>query len=275
MLEDQFIDVDGCKIRYWDTGGSGQPVVFIHGIAGCVEHWQHQFESPDQQLRLIALDLPGHGQSGLGHQPYDIAKFTTFIWRFVDAMKLDSISLVGWSMGGAISLRATVAQPDRVKHLVLNSAATLGKESPLIFRLMVLPVLGTILTKPGRQGVEQQIKSSVENVDVFSAELKEKMLTYSSSAGAQQAFVATLRSMTGFTGIHEENVECSSKALKALPIKVLFIHGKQDKVIPYQHSEQASKLVKDSQLELFDNCGHEPQMEYPQRFNQMLLEWLV
>lgn len=275
MLEDQFIEVDGCRIRYRDSGGSGHPVVFVHGIACSLEHWDHQFDSLAQQFRLIALDLPGHGQSSMGDQPYDIPKFTTFLWRFIDAMKLDSISLVGWSLGGAISLLATKEQAERVKHLVLTDAAAMGQEVTFVFRLMILPLLGNLMTKPSRKGVDLQISSCVEDPEIYSAELKEKMFTYASTPGAQQAFLATLRSINNFFGQRKENVNRSIEALKTLSVKTLFIHGRQDRVLPYTHSVNASKLVKDSKLELFDNCGHEPQMEYPERFNQLLNEWLV
>lgn len=90
---DKTIDVDGASIRYRDSGGTGPTVLMTHGIAASLEFWQKQMDTADGSVRLIALDLPGHGLSGMGQQPYDPDSFSRFAWRFADALGLQDLTL--------------------------------------------------------------------------------------------------------------------------------------------------------------------------------------
>ena len=62
-MEDRYIQVGNIKARYWDTQGSGMPVVLLHGIGASVEVWSATFPALDGHRRVLAVDLPGFGRS--------------------------------------------------------------------------------------------------------------------------------------------------------------------------------------------------------------------
>lgn len=273
-MEDNYIEVDGCNIRYHDSGSTGPVVLLIHGIGESFEFWSPQLNNAADKFRLIALDLPGHGLSGLGDQPYEPNKFASFVWRFADKLNIEKLYLAGNSLGGAISILMAGEKPHRVSGLLLANAAALGKESPMPFRLMTLPLLGEIMTKPGKMAEEQQIKAVFFDQSVATDEIRQIVSRNGSQPGHQQAFLKTLRLMTNFFGQRQERVSKAIKILGSLEMPVLFIHGRQDVVIPVAHTIEAQKKTPNSNLVVFEECGHTPQIEKSEEFNRLLREFV-
>lgn len=274
-MQDQFISIDGVRIRYRDSGGDSVPVLMTHGIGGSLELWNKQFESLGKEKRLIAWDLPGHGLSELGNQPYDPDRYSAFGWRFIDALGLDTLYLVGNSLGGAISLRIADLQPGRISGLLLADAATLGRETPLPFRLMTLPLLGELMNKPGPMAVEQQLKSIFHDPRIVTDEISNIVTRNIHKPDGAKAFLGTLRLMTNLRGQNMSTVGRSLAIVQALKQPIVFVHGRHDAVLPLSHSEAASKLARSGQFFVLENCGHTPQIEAPEQFNQILQELIA
>lgn len=267
---DSHISVDGIQVRYRDSGGPGPAVLLLHGIGGSLELWVAQFVEANQGLRLIALDLPGHGLSDFGHQPYAPKTFADFVWQFADALGLDSVHLVGNSMGGAICLQMLARQPARVQTLLLAAAANLGRDGPLPFRLMTLPLLGTLMSRAGPMAVTQQLQAIFHPSFLVPDELRNTVQRNVMRPGAQAAFLATLRQMSDLGGQRADLVNEAQAALCSATQPVLLLHGRQDRVIPFAHSQSAQQLAPASRLQLVDDCGHTLQLEQPAVFNAAL-----
>lgn len=270
MTDARVITIDGVAVRYRDAGGLGPAVLMLHGIGGSLELWSAQFVGANRGLRLIALDLPGHGLSDFGDQPYSLEKFAAFAWKFLDALGLAGVHLAGNSMGGAVSLLMLERQPARVRSMVLAAAATLGRASPLPFRLMTLPALGPVLTKAGPTAVKQQINAIFDPAYAVPDSVRQTIERNVMRPGAQAAFLATLRQMTDAGGQRPALVRAAQAALGAARVPVLLLHGRQDRVIPVAHSEAAVRLNPKARLLVIDSCGHTPQLERPDDFNAAL-----
>lgn len=273
-MQDMFVDIAGCQIRYRDSVTGKLPILFIHGIGESLEFWAPQEALAGDLYRTIAIDLPGHGLSATCDQPYDPAKFAAFCWKFLDAIDVDKTILVGNSMGGGISILMADNQPQRVEKLVLANAATLGRFSPLPFRLMTLPLIGKILAKPSALGVEQQLKAIFHDQQVVTDEIRAVVTRNVMSRERAQALLSTIKLMTDFGGQKKSVTDAALSALKKLSLSVLFIHGRQDTVLPYEHSVAAQKLVTDSKLTTLDDCGHTPQIEKSKLFNDELKSFI-
>lgn len=115
--EDRFFDSDGVRIRYLDQG-QGEPVVLIHGFTGNADiGWTLNRVLPTLSLeyRVIALDCRGHGRSDKPHDPQAYgAKMAEDIVRLLDHLKIEKAHLVGYSMGGLITLKIALTYPQRV-----------------------------------------------------------------------------------------------------------------------------------------------------------------
>jgi len=269
-LIDSYISADGVRVRYRDSGGTGPAVLLLHGIGGSLELWSAQFVDANQGMRLIALDLPGHGLSDFGPQPFAPKTFAAFAWRVADALGLGRIHLAGNSMGGAICVQMQAQQPARVQTVLLAAAATLGRDCPMPFRLMTLPVLGTLMSRAGPMAVTQQIQALFGPSFVVTDDLRKTIERNVMRPGAQAAFLATLRQMTDLGGQRAALVTDAHTALASVSVPVLMLHGRQDRVLPFAHSERAHKLTPASRLQLVDDCGHTPQLEQPAVFNAAL-----
>jgi pimeloyl-ACP methyl ester carboxylesterase len=274
-MQDQYVDVNGCKLRYRDTGGPGVPILLTHGITGSLELWDHQLQSLGTAHRLIAWDAPNHGLSDLTGRTEDFDSYAAWALRFADAIGLQAFVAGGNSMGAAMSLRLAGLAPDRIKGLILANAATLGREVTPVFKLFSLPGLGEVMNKPSEKVVTLQIGAIVKDPACVSPELRQVLLRNAFKPGATAAFLATLRSTLGLRGQKAAVWEKSARLLDAVRCPTLIIHGRKDAVIPAKHSEDAVKRVSHARLLLLDDCGHTPQIEQPAVFNAALREFLA
>ena len=109
---------DGVEIHY-ETAGRGDPVVvFVHGWSCDRGYWRDQMVHLSRSHRVVALDLGGHGESGLGRAEWTIAAFANDVRAVVEALGLRNVVLVGHSMGGPIIVEGARLMPDRVRALV-------------------------------------------------------------------------------------------------------------------------------------------------------------
>lgn len=276
-LSDSYISIDGVRVRYRDSGVAGPVVLLLHGIGGSLELWSEQFASANQGIRLIALDLPGHGLSDFDERPYAdktfgafLWKFASLLWKFADALGLNQVHLAGNSMGGAISLQMQAQQPARVQSMLLAAAANLGRAAPLPFRLMTLPLLGELMSRAGPMAVTQQIQAIFGPSFVVTDGLRKTIERNVMRPGAQAAFLNTVRLLSDLGGQRASLVANAHAVLASVSVPVLMLHGRQDSVLPFAHSEHAHTQAPTSQLQLVDDCGHTPQLEQADIFNTAL-----
>lgn len=116
---------DGVEIHY-EAAGNGEPaIVLVHGWSCNRTYWKGQFAHFAKSRRMVAIDLAGHGASGLGRQRYTIQAFGADVKAVVDALALRRVVLVGHSMGGPVMLEAARLLPGRVVGLI--GVDTLGQ----------------------------------------------------------------------------------------------------------------------------------------------------
>jgi pimeloyl-ACP methyl ester carboxylesterase len=104
--------------------GSGPPVLFLHGFSLDGRMWRPQIDALSGEHRCLAPDLPGFGPGGVTEGEFVLAEEIT---RFLDQRGVDRAHVVGLSLGGAIAVDLALAQPDRVRSLVLVDALLLGR----------------------------------------------------------------------------------------------------------------------------------------------------
>lgn len=197
----QYLTIDGCKIRYIDNEKSGPVLLLSHGVGASLEFWEELITHQDNAFRMIAWDFPGHGLSEfLDHQEYRLDVFAQYAWQLLDHLKVYHVSLMGNSLGGAVSLRMLKQQAQRVDKLVLLNAALLGEDAPLPFRLMNIPFLGEFMTKSVEMAFKQQVEAIFAKSYVLTNKLSEVIQRNVAREGAQAAFLANIRNFTSLAG---------------------------------------------------------------------------
>jgi pyruvate dehydrogenase E2 component (dihydrolipoamide acetyltransferase) len=255
-----YAEVDGIRVRYARKGAAeGTPVLFIHGYGGDLDNWLFNIDAVGEKAPVIALDLPGHGQSDVRLPGASVAALAGFVLDFLDAIGVERVHLVGHSMGAAIAAQIALDAPKRAATLTLIGSGGLGEEINSAYiegfagaasRRDLKPVLELLFADPGlvsRQMVDDVLKyKRLDGVGALLGELGQSLF-----AGGRQKEQPGLK-------------------LGGAPAgqRVLVIWGRQDHVIPVAH---AARAPAGATVEIFDDAGHMAQMERANDVNRLIL----
>lgn len=107
---------------FYESIGSGDPVLFLHGLGSNSKGWALQREPFSARHRVILADMRGHGRSDRPPGPYSVPMFAADTIGLLDALEIPSVNVVGLSMGAMIGFQLAVDHPDRIKSLVVVNA---------------------------------------------------------------------------------------------------------------------------------------------------------
>jgi len=271
------IELHGHELSYVDSG-SGEVVLFIHGILGSQHQWRHLVDLLDDEYRVVAPDLFGHGDSAKPTGDYSLGAHAATLRDLLDALGVDRVTLVGHSLGGGIAMQFYYLFPERVDRLVLVSSGGLGREVSTFLRSATLPgaeqVLSVVAAAPVLSRVEaasrvaQRLgwrpRSDVTAVWRGFAALGDRE--------SRRAFVATARSVIDIGG---QSVSAQDHLEGVEPLPTLVVWGVEDKVIPSEHAWTIPRAVPGSRVEFFEEAGHFPHLDDPDRFTRVLRAFIA
>jgi pimeloyl-ACP methyl ester carboxylesterase len=113
-----WLTVDGLSFHYRDWGGTGQPLLLLHGLASTCHIWDMVAPILAQDYCVIALDQRGHGESAKPNEGYDFASVSKDVLGFTAQLGWDNPMVVGHSWGGSVALEMAVRAPESVKGMV-------------------------------------------------------------------------------------------------------------------------------------------------------------
>jgi 4,5:9,10-diseco-3-hydroxy-5,9,17-trioxoandrosta-1(10),2-diene-4-oate hydrolase len=271
---DQYINVKGVNTRYWTAGDKGPVLLLIHGFGASVEIWQHNIKSLVKFYKVYAIDLVGFGRTEKHEGPYTPSFMVDFINDAITALNLEKVTLIGLSMGGGLSILYTLRFPYKVDKLVLVDSAGLGKEVIFSMRLMSLPYLGELITKPSRKMAYLFFKPAVLNPAQLKGQFTDIYYELFSLPGAQTAMLKVIRSGCNIFGIKKDVLNETLMNLHRITSSTLIIWGKQDAILPLTQAYYAKEKISNSKLHVIEQCGHMPNFEKPDEFNQVVLDFL-
>jgi pimeloyl-ACP methyl ester carboxylesterase len=271
-----FATLHGRMVAYRDLPGSGTPALLIHGIGSSSETWA---DIPDRLsargVRVVAVDLPGHGESSLGRGDYSLGAMASTLRDLLDELGIEKVHLVGHSLGVGISMQFAYQFPERVDSMTLVSSGGLGEETFTGLRAATLPgaefaLKWTINSKTlrGASWVGEQLGRIGMHPHALSPRALETV-GWLGDGDRRSAFLATLRSVVGPRG---QNVSALDKLHLMAGRRVLIIWGDRDPMIPMKHGENAHALLPGSKFVVFPGAAHEPHMHDPERFTDLILE---
>lgn len=273
--EVQYTKVGQVNTRFWALGNEGSTVLLIHGIGGSLEDWILNAEAIAKNHRVYALDLVGYGHSDKPSASYSFSYIAQFVKDFMDAESIDRASLIGHSLGGGISLQFSIQFPDKVDKLVLVGSAGLGQQVTLLLRVLTLPIIGKFLARPSRKGTADFLKACLYDSALVTDELIDFGYSLASLPGAQDALLSTVRTLGNIRGMRKDVLRPIVDNLSAISVPTLIFWGQQDRILPVAHAQVAEDKIPDTQLQIFDPCGHFPQLECPEEFNSIALKFLA
>ncbi len=273
--EDKYADINGNKIRYWSGGEKGGNVILIHGLGGSVEkEWRYTFGPLSEHCKVYGLDMLGSGLSDKPNIPCSLETGARDVKDFMDEVRIDRATLVGLSMGGGVSLQFATQFQDRLEKLVIVDSACLGRKVHPGLKVLSAPLIGNILMKPGLSHSERIWRSVVYDPAAVKDDLIEADHKLAVMPGFTSAFLRALRSGCGVRGIRPRVYKAILGGLGSIKKQTLIIWGKQDPLIPVEYAYTANEKIPGSQLHIFDKCGHVPPVEYPDKFVNIVSEFI-
>jgi pimeloyl-ACP methyl ester carboxylesterase len=242
--------------------GQGPPIVLLHGLGATKAEFLPTVAALAPEYRVIAIDLPGFGDSDKPFPAsYDARFFARWVESVLDALELTDVHVLGHSMGGRVAIEVGLRRPDRVAGLILMtpSMAWLAERRWASYLRLVRPELALLQPAP-RAVVEQIVRRIVPGAsnEWVRAGLDEFMRAYLTPRG-RVAFYAAARQ------IYLEQPDGPNgfwTRLESLRVDSLFIWGRRDAVVPIGFERHVKRAVPDARhVEV--NSGHVPQLENP------------
>ncbi len=263
MTEPERLEVGRVQTPLGDVAllraGAGHPVVLLHGLGATKASFLPTVAALAGRFRVIAIDLPGFGDSvkPIG-AAYDPPFFARAVAGVLDACGIERAHLVGNSMGGRVALETGFDFPDRVGRLALLAPSLAWlRERPLAPLVRALPPELGLLQLAPRGVVEGIVRSVVPGGrEGWSAVGVDEFLRSYLTPRGRAAFYAALRN------IYLEEPERFWERLKELQGEALFVWGRQDRLVPIAFARHVRDALPAAEhLEL--DCGHVPQLEAP------------
>lgn len=268
------VEVVGAKVNYVEIG-AGPPIVFIHGLSGAWQNWLENLPHLARTRRAIALDLPGFGGSPMPPWELTIPAYGRFLRDFCERIGVGPCPLVGNSMGGFIATEVAVADPERVERLVLVSAAGITwararREPAAMIGRMVRAATPLALRFQTSAGIRRPRARHLSfNGVFFDPNSVRRELLWENIVPASQSpgYFDALTNLVGYDIRHR---------LEEIEDPTLIVWGRNDRVVPVPAALSYQRRIGDNaRLEIFDHCGHVPQLERPERFNRTLERFLT
>lgn len=276
----RFVQVNDPAMRvHVLEAGQGDPVVILHGGDGEAVDWAPLVKELQGRAHLYAVDRPGFGLTGpFDYRRVDLRRHAAdFVVSVLDALGLESATLVGGSMGGFFSLAAALDHPSRVPALVLvGYPAALTKSAPFGLRLMaaVTPLGRTIMHSTGKS--VDRLKAQYRKLfhtdpDALPDLYFEARLAGIRLPGVQDTWAVLLHRLGGFGGYR--GAVYLGDEVAGLSQPTLMIWGEHD-MAPSAAGVAAAARMPDAEFVSLEGVGHFPFLQAPERTARLITTFL-
>lgn len=286
MAEHHIIDIHG-PVHYVDHGGTGRPMVMVHGLGGSHLNWIAVADHFARNHHVLAVDLAGFGLTPLAGRSASVQANRELLDRFIAEMTDEPVVLVGNSMGGLIAMMEAADSPRLVSGLVLVnpalpavSTAAINGDTLRRIVLPLVPVAGPAYmqryydrTTPEEQ-VEETLRIVCSDPGRVSEAHREVSLEMARMRRTMEwaipAFSEASRSIAGVLG-RRSRFRAMAHRISA---PTLLIHGEDDRVVDPNAARWLASQRPDWGFLMLDGNGHVPQVETPELFVEVVEGWL-
>jgi pimeloyl-ACP methyl ester carboxylesterase len=240
-VENREVTVEGHRMHYLAAGPAGGPVVvLVHGLGGRAEDWSNLAPYFARAgFRVYMPDLFGFGRSEKPAEfSYAVHDQADAVVDFMDALGLKEVELGGWSMGGWIVQIVAGTHPERVKRLMVFDSAGLYEKPDWNTNLFMPKTAGEL------DELEALLTPDPPRIPGFVAR---DILRIS----AEHRWVTQRAIDTMLTG-----KDTTDSLLQELKMPVLILWGKEDHITPLDEGKKMQQLIPESELLVYDGCGH-------------------
>ncbi len=258
------VDAAGTELHYL-RAGEGEPLLLIQGMSATHLAWGRPFlDELERSFDTIVFDNRGMGLSGQAELPFTIADLAADAVGLLDALELETVHVVGISMGGMIAQELALAHPKRIRTLTIGASYCGGPDGTLMAP-EDLQMLGTAYAS----GVPEQVFRAMWEINLspdFRADDSRfaAFTEMGSTLPAPQPVVLQQMQACAAHDTHER--------LGQIDLPTLVIHGDVDRLLGYDNGRQIAAGIPGSRLETLEGVGHMFWWEQPQRSAELIRE---
>ena len=293
MEKRQVVLKNGEVIHYLEQGQGDKTLLLIHGNFSSSQHYTPLFERLPKDIRVIAPDLRGYGDSSYYRRISSLQDFADDIALFMDAKEIKSAYVVGWSLGGGVALELAANYPKKVSKLILINSTT-HKGYPVFKKddkgQMLFGQIYTSADEMEKDPVQvapllvaQKNKNFVVMNFIFDKTIytvnkpsQEENTLWINESLKQRNLVDADWALANFNMSDQHNFyNAGNQNIHKIKIPVLHTWGNMDIVVPeYMVLENVKALEKYSTYKVYENCGHSPLVDVPDELTEDILAFI-
>lgn len=266
-----WIDAKGINTRYLHAGDKSKPaLILLHGVGGHAEAYVRNLQVHSEHFSTWSIDMIGHGWTDKSSVDLEIKNYIDHLLKFMDAAGIEKASFSGESLGGWVAARFAIDYPERVERLVLNTAGGSQADPVVMERLKTLSMRAA--TDPNWEF----IKARVEWL------MADKSKAYDDLVATRQA----IYSQPGMADAMRHNMILQEMEVRQRNIlhaedygrikaPTLVIWTSDDPTADVAEGRRMASMIPGALFTVMDGCGHWPQFEDPQLFNEMHVDFLL
>jgi pimeloyl-ACP methyl ester carboxylesterase len=233
--------------------GQGQVLLLLHGLFGALSNWEGVVSRFSRNFRVIIPMLPIYE---MPLREAGLEGLRLFLEEFVAFKKLGDMIIMGNSLGGHIALLYTLENGEKVKKLILTGSSGLFEDS-----------MGGSYPKRGNYDyIRERVSYTFYDPAVASKELVDEVFEITNSIPKCMRIVAIAKSA------QRNNM---AEQIPKIKIPTLLVWGLNDTITPPVVAYEFNRLIPNSSLKFIDRCCHAPMMEHPEKFNELVEDFLV
>jgi pimeloyl-ACP methyl ester carboxylesterase len=283
----RYLDTRFGPIHHVDFGGSGQPIVMVHGLGGSSTNWNAVGAGLTHLGNVVGLDLPGFGLTPPGPN-FRLETHRNALEAYVEEIG-GPVIMIANSTGGLVSEMLGASRPELISKMVLVSPATPPRlpdarlDWPTVFRLVVqaTPGLGELHGRwfLRRHTPEELVRLSFSMVTHKPGRVPLHVVEASHDMARIRKHlpwseVATARTATSIATHYLRRAEFV-KMIKSIRVPVLIVQGLEDHIVSPTAVEWLASLRPDWDLVQMEDTGHTPQLDAPLRTLEIIAPWLA
>ena len=231
-------DVNDIKMYYAEYG-EGEPLLFIHGGLGNTDVWGNQIAEFARDHLVIVADSRGHGRSTRSQQPFGYDLMTSDYVALLDYLKIDKVTLVGWSDGGIIGIDMAMKHPEKLTRVIAQAA--------------------NVTT----DGVKPDVMSNKTFNDYINV-AGEQYRKLSPTPNEYEAFVNQISQMWAT----QPNWTAAELGKIAVPVTLAI--GDHDEAVKLEHTEMMAKDIPGAKLVILKDASHFAMLQDPKGYDAMI-----
>jgi len=278
VVTDKWVTIDGLKLHYRDWGNkSAQPMLLLHGFTGSATSWDSFAAAMSNEFHVLALDQPGHGDSGWFENPadYTYEKQADVISGFINSLGLKKIILIGLSMGGRNAWTYTLKYPEKVDRLIIVDVAPETTPPTELRREQTEMMLkhDDFESPMHALAVLRFLWPQVDNQRIMAGVNRMKRLPNGRLTWAYDRRRLKVRGDDYWDSIQMPKE--TWKALRGILVPTLLIRGGVSETLSVQLAERMCKTIPNCQFAEVSNAGHAVMIDNPVGFEAAVRNFLA